>query len=74
MKAILEFNLPEDNYHHKAALQGADLKLIVSTLDNMLRGYLKHGHQFKTIHDAIETIRKDLHDDLEAHNINLYDE
>ena len=49
MKAILEFNLPEENYQHKAALQGADLRLIICTLDNMLRGYLKYGHDFKTV-------------------------
>ena len=74
MKAILEFNLPEDNYQHKAALQGADLKLIIATLDNMLRGYLKYGHQFKTADDAIETIRNELHHDLQAYNIDLHDE
>jgi len=35
MKAILEFTLPEEKYEHKAALQGADLRLTVSNLDNM---------------------------------------
>lgn len=74
MKAILEFNLPEENYQHKAALQAADMKLIIYTLDNMLRGYLKHGHDFKTASEAIETIRKNLHEDLESYSINLHDE
>lgn len=74
MKAILEFNLPEENYQHKAALQGPDLRLIIGTLDNALRGYLKYGHEFKNADDAIETIRKNLHEDLESYNINLYDE
>ena len=74
MKAILEFNLPEENYQHKVALQGADLRLIICTLDNMLRGYLKYGHEFKNADDAIETIRKDLHHDLQAYSIDLHDE
>lgn len=74
MKAILEFNLPEDNYQHKAALQGADMKLIVYTLDNMLRGYLKYGHDFKTPDEAIATIRDNLNHDLEAYSITLHDE
>lgn len=74
MKAILEFNLPEENYQHKAALQAADMKLIIYTLDNMLRGYLKYGHDFKTANEAIETVRKNLHEDLESYNISLYDE
>lgn len=74
MKAILEFNLPEENYQHKAALQAADMKLIIYTLDNMLRGYLKYGHDFKTANEAIETVRKNLNEDLENYNISLYDE
>lgn len=74
MKAILEFNLPEENFQHKAALQGPDLRLVISTLDNTLRGYLKYGHEFKNADDVIETIRKDLHENLEDYNINLYDE
>jgi len=74
MKAILEFNLPEDNYQHKAALQGADMKLIIYTLDNMLRGYLKYGHDFKTADEAIATIRDNLNHDLESYSINIHDE
>jgi len=74
MKAILEFTLPEEKYEHKAALQGADLRLTVSNLDNMLRGFLKHGHSFKTATEALEAIRASLREDLDYYNINLNDE
>lgn len=74
MKATLEFNLPEEKYEHKAALQGADLRLIICSLDETLRGYLKHGHQFKTANEALEGIRKHIHEELEDYNISLYDE
>lgn len=73
MKAILEFNLPEEYYEHKSALQGANLRLIISNLDNMLRGYLKHGHSFKNADEALESIRANLHEDLEDHNINIFE-
>jgi len=74
MKAILEFNLPEERYEHRSALQGADLRLIVCNMDNILRGFLKHGHHFKTVDEALENVRKNLLEDLEACNINLTDE
>lgn len=74
MKAILEFDLPEDNYQYKAAIQGADLKLIVATLDNMLRGYLKYGHDFQSANDAIQSIRNTLNEDLQAYSVHLNDE
>jgi len=73
MKAILEFNLPDDNYQFKKATQGADLSVIISSLDNVLRGYLKYGHPFKNADEALESIRANLHEDLEDHNINIFE-
>jgi len=74
MKAIIEFSLPEEQYEHKAALQGSSLRVVISTIDHTLRGYLKHGHQFKSADEAIENIRKQLHNELIDFNINLHDE
>jgi len=74
MKATLEFNLPEEKYEYKSALQGADLRLTVFNLDNMLRGFLKHGHSFNSADEALEAIRASLREELECYNINLNDE
>lgn len=39
MKATLEFNIPEESFEHKTALQGMELGLIISELDNKLRNW-----------------------------------
>jgi hypothetical protein len=43
MKAILEFNLPEDKEEHILAMQGAALKFAVQDYDNYLRGKIKYA-------------------------------
>jgi len=43
MKAILEFELPEDSAEMRYALAGLDALLVLSDLDNELRSLLKHG-------------------------------
>lgn len=74
MKATLEFNLPDDNYQFKKATQGADLSVIISSLDNVLRGYLKYGHTFKTADEAIQNIRENLIHDMQSYNIDIHSE
>lgn len=60
MKAILEFNLPDDNNEFKLATRGQDyFSAIWNTLQE-IRGYLKHGHNFKTADEALEQIRESL--------------
>jgi hypothetical protein len=57
MKAILEFNLPEDEVEHKRALF-ADV--VYSQMDEarlQCRNWLKYGHDFKTPDEAIEACR-----------------
>ena len=43
MKATLEFSLPENTEEFKDAQNGATWKGIVWSMDQWLRGYLKHG-------------------------------
>ena len=42
MKAILEFNLPEDKEEFDAASKGMDWALIAWDMDQLLRDKLKH--------------------------------
>jgi hypothetical protein len=42
MKAILEFNLPEDQDDHKYALSGIDALLVISDLENEIRSKLRY--------------------------------
>jgi hypothetical protein len=42
MKAILQFNLPEENHEYLNASQGAQMKSILWDLDQWLRAKLKY--------------------------------
>ena len=42
MKAIIEFNLPEEAEDHKYALAGVDALLLIDDLLNEIRSYMKH--------------------------------
>ena len=43
MKAILEFNLPEDKEEFDAASKGMDWAIIAWDMDQLLRNKLKYG-------------------------------
>jgi len=73
MKAILEFNLPEDDCDFKIASRAMDWALSAWEVDQKLRGFLKHGHAFETIDAAIEGMRTFLRETLDDHGVNLED-
>ena len=43
MRATLEFTLPEERPEHICALKGMDTVLLLDSLLNEIRSYLKHG-------------------------------
>ena len=71
MKAILEFNLPEDSWEYKCATHGAKLTTVVSALDEELRGWQKYGHDFESADEAIKAMRESLLTRLIDGNISL---
>ena len=72
-KAILEFNLPEEEQEHKDAIEGSLWKLAVWDIDHILRNKIKYAdeHTSEIFVEALELIRKELHDTLEHHNLIL---
>ena len=68
---ILKFNLPEEQTEHQRALDGGKWWGVVLDLDEQLRSWGKHGHQFKTADEAIENARTRLHDLLNENNLSL---
>lgn len=72
MKAILEFNLPEEKEEFVKAQNGATAYSIIYDLDSKLRYYLKYGHDFKTSDEAIENVRNYLNDLLKSENIDIF--
>lgn len=63
MKAILEFNLPEEANEHKQAVQGADWEYALFELDQHLRGLVKYGDD-EALADFAQKIRDRLYEIL----------
>jgi hypothetical protein len=73
MKAILEFNLPEDQREFEIANQSKDMLCIIGNLEDALRSYLKYGHEFKTPEEALQAIRTRLHEEINIRRVNIHD-
>ncbi len=73
MKAILEFDLPDDEYNFRRANEGAAVLDVLRDLDNWLREKLKYGHAFKSADAALEAARGELRDLLQGKNLSLDD-
>ena len=73
MKAILEFNLPEDQKQFEIANQSADMYAVICDLAESLRSYRKHGNDFENVNEALDAIHTILYDELNMRGINLHD-
>ena len=73
MKAILEFNLPEDQRQFEMANQAADMVAAIGHFEDRLRSYIKYGHEFKSANEALESIRDLLHEEINLRRINIHD-
>jgi hypothetical protein len=62
MKAILEFNLPEEQCEFKDAQEGGFYKAVLQEFDNYLRGKLKYEELSSNDQALLETVRQKLHD------------
>jgi len=72
MKAILEFNLPEESTEHQDAIDAGKIKSVLCEMDKILKNYLKYGHEFKKATEAIEEIRMTLNESLKDNEINIF--
>ena len=64
MKAILEFNLPEDKEEFDAASKGMDWALVAWDIDQLLRNKLKYGKLLPNTRAELEEIRNTLNEML----------
>jgi hypothetical protein len=73
MKAILKFNLPEENVEFLLATQASDMHFVLWSLDQYLRGKLKYSSDDMSddTYTTYEDCRKQLHNLMENSNINL---
>ena len=62
MKAILEFNLPEDKEEFDVASKGMDWSLVAWDIDQLLRDKLKYGKLLPNTKAELEEIRDTLNE------------
>lgn len=61
MKAILEFNLPEEEHEHSLAIKSTDLHCVIHALDQELRSVIKYSSGLdQSALDAYQAIRTKL--------------
>ena len=71
MKAILEFNLPEEQAEHYCAMKGADMLNVLFELRVQLRGLLKYGELTDQQYEIVEKIQEFLFTSLNENDVNL---
>ena len=71
MKAILEFNLPEEQAEHYCAIKGADMLNVLWELKAELRSMRKYGELSDKQYDIVEKIEDFLFSSLNSNDINL---
>ena len=71
MKAILEFNLPEEQAEHYCAIKGADMLNVLWDLKAELRSMLKYGDLPEQQYKIVEKIQDYLLSSLNDNDINL---
>lgn len=71
MKAILEFNLPEDKHEWENAVQADDMFACLFDVQQELRRVWKYEELTEEQFEMVERIRDSFHSILQDHNINL---
>ncbi len=69
MKAILKFELPEEQEEFNDAVNGSAFKTAIWELDQYMRSQLKHGDLPDDVHDKVQEIRDQLHSILDDNKV-----
>lgn len=73
MKAILEYNLPEERAEFNYAVNGVKWFLVCARMDALLRAQIKHAPDDtpQAVTDALQKMRDELYITMNAHNLTL---
>jgi hypothetical protein len=72
MKAILEFNLPEETESYELAMNGCHYLFALQELDNYLRSQLKYNDSLNEEQcHLIESIRTKLYEELNERGVTI---
>ena len=72
MKAILEFNLPEDKDDFEVAQQGWQWKIVVCELLDFLRSETKYKNHTAEEYAVFDLIRDRLSDEIRDRNLSVW--
>lgn len=74
MKAILEFNLPEDQPEYNTAIKGGDWKHVCWQMDQLLRKEIKYNESLSEEQLIVyEGVREELYGFMNENNVDLYE-
>jgi len=74
MKAILEFNLPEDQPEFNNAIKGGDWKHVCWQMDQLLRKEIKYNESLSEEQLIVyEGVREELYGFMNENNVDLYE-
>lgn len=74
MKAILEFNLPEDNVEYELASKASSMHSVLWDMDQWLRAqykYMSDEEYSEDKYEAYELAREKLNELMNENNVNL---
>lgn len=73
MKAILEFELPEDESRHRIATDSYKWIMVIKDIAHHIRQQLKHGELTREAEEALQTVRDLLYENIQDYGLNEED-
>ena len=71
MKAIFEFDLPEDQNYYDVVYQSPRMLALLWDFSQQLRSWYKYSDQFKDADDALDKIREEFYRLINEHDVNI---
>lgn len=71
MKAVFEFNLPDDQHEYDVMNQASKVQSFLWDFSQQLRAWRKYQHDFKDANDALDKIREEFYRLLNDHQVNI---
>lgn len=70
-KAILEFNLPEEQYEYNIVTQASRFQSFLWDFSQQLRSWRKYHNDFTDASDALDKIRAEFYRLLKEHKVEI---
>ena len=71
MRAILQYNLPDDQHEYEVAVQAPRVQSFLWDFSQQLRSWYKYHNDFKDANDALDQIREEFYRLLNEHQVNI---